>query len=105
MSETPSAFEAAEWLRRAQETHVPCRPVRDLLPHDDVAVAYAVQEINTGYRLRTGRRLIGRKIGLTSKAVQAQFGVDRPDYGMLFDDMDVPLGEEIAPRRVLQPAG
>ncbi|MDR3468586.1 MAG: fumarylacetoacetate hydrolase family protein [Xanthobacteraceae bacterium] len=95
--------EAAELLRQAHETHAPCLPVRNLLPPDDVAAAYAVQEANTERRLRSGRRLIGRKIGLTSKAVQAQFGVDRPDYGMLFDDMDVPLGEEIDLRRVLQP--
>jgi 2-keto-4-pentenoate hydratase len=92
MSKTPSIVEAAEQLRRAHETHAPCQPVRDLLPLDDVAAAYAVQETNTEHRLRSGRRLVGRKIGLTSKAVQAQFGVDRPDYGMIFDDMDVPLG-------------
>jgi len=103
MSNMPSVVEAAEQLRRAHETHAPCQPVRDLLPQDDVAAAYAVQETNTEYRLRSGRRLVGRKIGLTSKAVQAQFGVDRPDYGMLFDDMDVPLGEEVDLHRVLQP--
>jgi len=103
MSKMPSVVEAAEQLRRAHETHAPCQPVRDLLPQDDVAAAYAVQETNTEYRLGSGRRLVGRKIGLTSKAVQAQFGVDRPDYGMLFDDMDVPLGEEVDLHRVLQP--
>lgn len=103
MPEMPSIAEVAEQLWRAQETHEPCKPVRDILPPDDVAAGYAVQELNTEYRLRAGRRLVGRKIGLTSAAVQAQFGVDRPDYGMLFDDMDVPLGEEIGLNRVLQP--
>jgi 2-keto-4-pentenoate hydratase len=103
MSKMPSIVEAAERLRRAHETHAPCQPIRDFLPQDDVAAAYAVQETNTEHGLRSGRRLIGRKIGLTSKAVQAQFGVDRPDYGMLFDDMDVPLGEEVELHRVLQP--
>ena len=103
MSKTPSIVEAAELLRRAHDTHTPCQPVRDLLLQDDVAAAYAVQETNTEHRLRSGRRLVGRKIGLTSKAVQDQFGVDRPDYGMLFDDMDVPLGEEVDVHRVLQP--
>jgi 2-keto-4-pentenoate hydratase len=103
MSSMPSIAEAAERLRRAHEMYAPCQPVRDILPAEDVAAAYAVQEANTEHRLRSGRRLIGRKIGLTSKAVQAQFGVDRPDYGMLFDDMDVPLGENIELHRVLQP--
>ncbi len=103
MPEMPSINEAAERLRQAHETHAQCQPIRDLLPPDDVAAAYAVQEINTDHRLRSGRRLVGRKIGLISKAVQSQFGVDRPDYGMLFDDMDVPLGQEIDLKRVLQP--
>jgi 2-keto-4-pentenoate hydratase len=63
MSKMPSIVEAAERLRRAHETHAPCQPIRDFLPQDDVAAAYAVQEANTEHRLRSGRRLIGRKIG------------------------------------------
>ncbi len=50
----------------------------------DVDIAYAVQEVNTERALSEGRRLVGRKIGLTSKVVQAQLGVDQPDFGMLF---------------------
>jgi 2-keto-4-pentenoate hydratase len=54
-------------------------------------------------RLEQGDRLIGRKIGLTSLAVQRQLGVDQPDYGMLFDDMAVPDGWEVSRRRLIQP--
>jgi 2-keto-4-pentenoate hydratase len=94
---------AAAMLRQAAESGTPCAPVRDLLAEGDVAAAYAVQEINTKHWLEQGRRLVGRKIGLTSRAVQAQLGVDQPDYGMLFADMDVPEGEEIPLSRVMQP--
>ncbi len=69
----------------------------------DAGRAYAVQEINTARRLGEGRRLVGRKIGLTSPAVQRQLGVDQPDYGMLFDDMVVPEGWEVAADRLIQP--
>lgn len=94
---------AAERLWRARESGVPCDPIRDLLPAGNVTTAYAVQQINTDKDLALGRRLVGRKIGLTARAVQRQLGVDQPDYGMLFADMAVADGEEIALSRVLQP--
>ncbi len=68
-----------------------------------VARAYRVQEINTEIWLGEGRRLVGRKIGLTSPAVQKQLGVDQPDYGMLFADMLIANGGRVDRRRLLQP--
>ena len=67
-------------------------PVRDVLGTTDIATAYAVQAELTRRRLAEGRTITGRKIGLTSPAVQQQLGVDQPDFGVLFDDMAVPDG-------------
>ncbi|MGW6356350.1 2-keto-4-pentenoate hydratase [Streptomyces sp. NPDC055092] len=89
-------------LDEAARTGVPCSPVRSLLPEQDVEAAYAVQRLNVDRAVAAGRRLVGRKIGLTSPAVQRQLGVDQPDFGVLFADMAVPEGQPIAPGRLLQ---
>jgi 2-keto-4-pentenoate hydratase len=90
-------------LREAQATGTPIAPLRDDLAAGGVEAAYAVQEANTMHALAGGRRLVGRKIGLTSKAVQAQLGVDSPDFGMLFEDMRLRDGEAVPRGKVLQP--
>ncbi len=95
--------QAAEQLRGAAASGKPVAPIRDLISAGGVDAAYAVQEINTRHALDSGRRLVGRKIGLTSLAVQRQLGVDQPDYGMLFSDMDVPEGIPISLDQVIQP--
>jgi 2-keto-4-pentenoate hydratase len=78
-------------------------PLRDGLSPNDFEQAYAVQAINTGFWRDQGRRIVGRKIGLTSKAVQVQLGVDQPDYGVLFEDMAIADGGALLASRVLQP--
>ena len=95
--------QAADRLWNAAKTGTPCEPVRDLIGDLELDAAYAVQNINCERMVDSGRRIVGRKTGLTSKAVQKQLGVNQPDYGILFDDMDVPLGEEISVARVMQP--
>jgi 2-keto-4-pentenoate hydratase len=95
--------QAAAQLRQAAQTGKPCAPVRELIGLTSVADAYAVQEINTKLALAAGRRIVGAKIGLTSKAVQTQLGVGQPDFGILFADMDVADGTEVAVGRLIQP--
>ncbi|GAB2898357.1 2-keto-4-pentenoate hydratase [Streptomyces mayteni] len=94
---------AADALWEAARTNTPCPPVRTLLAPGDVDAAYAVQRLNVERGTATGRRLAGRKIGLTSPAVQAQLGVDQPDFGALFADMAVPEGGVVAAGRLIQP--
>ena len=97
------AAAAADRLALAELTRVPCAPVRDLIGPDDVELAYAAQWLRTEARLADGARVVGRKIGITSPAVQRQLGVDRPDFGVLFDDMNVSEMAMIPSGRLLQP--
>jgi len=96
--------EIANILNVARVSSKACAPVRTMFELDDIDSAYAVQTLNVNRALAEGRRISGRKIGLTSEAVQTQLGVDRPDFGVLFTDMcfatglDVPIGHMIAPR-------
>ncbi|WP_328814222.1 2-keto-4-pentenoate hydratase [Rhodococcus sp. NBC_00297] len=94
---------AADRLAHAARVRTPCAPVRDLIGRDDVGAAYLVQSRNVDSLVRSGRLIVGRKIGLTSKAVQAQLGVDQPDFGVLLDDFDVSDVGAIAFDRLLQP--
>ncbi|MEW2397221.1 fumarylacetoacetate hydrolase family protein [Streptomyces sp. NPDC046862] len=95
--------EAARRLLRAAADGVPCAPVRDLLGTNDLRAAYAVQQQITWERILRGGVVVGRKIGLTSAAVQQQLGVDRPDVGILFQDMSYLGGDTIPIRTVQQP--
>ncbi len=78
-------------------------PLRETMESSDVESAYVVQSINTEFWRRTGRRVVGNKIGLTSVAVQRQLGVDQPDFGVLFDDMLIADGGILNDTQVLQP--
>lgn len=105
MSNTHLIQQAAEQLWQAQQTLQPCSPVRDLFQGElDVATAYQIQQINLERAINEQkRRIVGKKIGLTSKAVQKQLGVDQPDYGSIFADMIVAEGEKISLATLLQP--
>lgn len=104
--ETPSIEDAilfaAAALWTAQESGQPCAPLRESLAVHGVEAAYRVQELNIARRLNRTVRPVGRKIGLTSAAVQKQLGVNEPDFGLLLSDMVVPDGGVMAAGAVLQ---
>ncbi len=102
--ERRSAHEAAaERLLDAARRKRPCRPVRELLADGGLDDGYEVQKL-VHARGPADRRRVGRKIGLTSPAVQQQMRVDTPDFGVLFADMaygdsqPIPFGDLLQPR-------
>ena len=92
----------AERLRKAYDGQT-IAPLREGLASTDIDGAYAVQKINTDFWSAAGRKITGRKIGLTSKAVQTQLGVDQPDFGVLFEDMFVLDGGNVDASKLIQP--
>lgn len=94
---------AAATLAAARLSRTPCPRISEQFGITTLTGAYAVQEANTKLALTQGRRLVGRKVGLTSKAVQQQLGVDQPDFGMLFADMEILDGGDIDCSTLIQP--
>jgi len=97
----------ASRLDNAWQTHTPIPPITESDGITDVTTAYAIQTQWTKMRLQRGERIAGRKIGLTSKAIQTQLGVNEPDYGNLWESsfyeakngkVNIPAGEFLQPR-------
>lgn len=103
LSSRTATAQASQRLTVARASHQPCPPVRDLLPPGDVHAAYAVQSQWVAGREAAGDRVIGRKIGLTSPKVQAQLGVNQPDFGFLLAGMKCPDDTPVEMGRLLQP--
>lgn len=103
-TDTSVVQDVADALWEADRSHTPIPPVHDRLgTTTDLDVAYAVQQINTDRSVAEGRKISGRKIGVTSKAVQAQIGVDQPDFGTLFADTEFGDGVDVPGARLIQP--
>ena len=81
--------ELAADLADAERTRVPLSPLTAAHPGIDVVDAYEIQLVNIRRRLADGARVVGHKVGLSSKAMQQMMGVDEPDYGHLLADMEV----------------
>ncbi|NKY29082.1 2-keto-4-pentenoate hydratase [Nocardia gamkensis] len=81
--------ELADELERAERERVAIDPLIARHPDIDVVDAYEIQLINIRRRLDAGARVVGHKVGLSSKAMQQMMGVDEPDYGHLLAEMEV----------------
>ena len=97
ITQLASAYDEAERTRqvvRAPSVQFPGFSMED---------AYRVQSAWVEQRLARGERIIGHKIGLTSRAMQLAVGIDTPDYGVLTDAMVIDDGAVIAPDRFIFP--
>ena len=96
--------QAAQALRQARHDRKAVSPISASHGIASLDAAYQVAEVNVRARLdEPGRRIVGKKVGLTSKAVQQQLGVDQPDFGVLFDDMEYLDGDTVPMSRLIQP--
>ena len=93
----------AERLWKAEVDREPIEPITDTSANLTVADAYAIQTHNIERRVSAGGVVRGRKIGLTSRAMQQLLDVDEPDFGVLLDDMFVEDGDEIPLDTLVQP--
>ncbi len=96
----------ASRLDTAWQTGVPIQPISETEGITDVKVAYAIQTCWANMRLAGGDAIVGRKIGLTSLAIQQQLGVNEPDYGALWQSSYYQAVEgqvEIPAKNFLQP--
>jgi len=93
----------ADALWDAASSRIAIKPLTLDNPELSIADAYAIQLANVDRAVAGGRRIVGHKVGLTSKAMQEMLGVDEPDFGVLLDDMVLPDDSTVAPGRLLQP--
>jgi 2-oxo-hept-3-ene-1,7-dioate hydratase len=94
---------AAVDLLRAEESGQQIALLTLAHPEMTMDDAYAVQAALTRAKLAAGRKVIGWKIGLTSKAMQYALNIDIPDSGILFDDMAFASGATVPAGRFIQP--
>jgi 2-keto-4-pentenoate hydratase len=103
MSTAINIEDLAAELLLAQQQGTFLDPLTDRFSDLNVAQAYQIQLASIRNRLKEGRRVVGKKIGLSSKAMQDLLGVREPDYGHLLDDMVVLNGQPVATDRLLNP--
>ena len=90
-------------LLEAEKTTAAIAPLTEEDSNFTVEDAYRVQLANIREKVKNGRVITGKKVGLTSKAMQDLLGVNEPDYGHLLDDMVVENGGTVSMSRLLQP--
>src|SRR5438552_13912180 len=86
---------AAQLLINAEAERKPILQLSKTWPDITIEDAYAIQNEVVKHKVANGSKVIGHKIGLTSKAMQQSSQIDEPDYGHLFDYMMLPDGAKV----------
>lgn len=94
---------AADALYQAEKTRQQIDPITLTHPNMDMDDAYAIQSSWVNRKVEDGRKIVGYKIGLTSRAMQRVMKIDTPDYGVLLDDMVFDNGAQIEAAAFLDP--
>lgn len=94
---------AAQLLRGAEQKCEPIKQLSSTWPDITIEDAYAIQNLVQNQKMQEGRRLIGHKVGLTSKAMQRSSAIEEPDYGHLLNDMIIEDGAKVPHARFCVP--
>src|SRR5882757_10185527 len=86
---------AADILMEAHKTRKQAPQLSTTYPGITIEDAYGISTIVHKRQIAAGRKLIGHKVGLTSKAMQRSSNIDEPDFGYLHDDMIIPDGAKV----------
>jgi 2-oxo-3-hexenedioate decarboxylase len=108
---SPSRAPAGGWtpetvaaeLLRCEDQRIQRPPFSDEWPELDLDTGYEIQDLTLEARLARGERLVGVKLGLTSRAKQRRMGVDVPFVAWLTDAMMLPAGEPVPQHRLIHP--
>lgn len=94
---------AAEILLEAEKIKKPALQLSKTFPNIEIEDSYAIQKLVNDAKVKAGSKVIGNKIGLTSKAMQASSQIDEPDYGELHDYMVIEDGAKVPFERFIIP--
>jgi 2-oxopent-4-enoate/cis-2-oxohex-4-enoate hydratase len=103
MLEQSTIERAGDELYEAYRANTTVAPLRNRFDGIDIVDAYRIQERFMARRLAIGEDVIGKKIGVTSKAVQQMIGVYEPDFGVLTSTMEYADGSVVDLNRLIQP--
>lgn len=103
VADDSNLIDAANAIAQARKNRDAINPVSSTFGIATLEDAYAIAQINTRQHLESGARISGKKVGLTSRIVQQQLGVDQPDFGVLFSDMEYMNGDDVPTSRLIQP--